>query len=241
MRLVVVKDKKEMNAFVGDMIAEVIRAKPEACLGLATGSTPEGVYEYLSELYRSGKLDFSRVSSVNLDEYIGLPKGSPHSYAHYMETKLFGNINIDRNNAYVPCGYGNIREETERFNSILQKKPRDIQLLGVGSNGHIGFNEPSRALHSLAHVVTLKEKTRFDNSRFFGSIDEVPAQAITMGLRGILGAEKVVLAASGRYKKDAIQAMVANDEITTDVPCTFLKMHIDFTLVVDEELAGIRS
>ncbi len=238
MRIIVLKDKNEVCKKASEIIGGVVKENPNAFLGLATGSSAEKVYEYLVEEYNDGNLDFSKCSSINLDEYVGLSQDHPQSYRYYMDKRFFNKININKENTYVPVTTGNIDEELKNVKNLINKKGgTDVQLLGVGSNGHIAFNEPAEFLNSTINVVDLDKKTIEANSRFFDSIDDVPKKAVSLGIGDILKSKKIVLVAFGVNKKDAIRELLTNDLITTKVPCTLLKTHRDVTIILDEELA----
>lgn len=238
MNIIVTENFAKTCERAADMIGDVIRNKPDARLGLATGSTAQGVYPYLIAANQAGKLDFSRVNTVNLDEYVGLPADHPQSYRRFMDENLFDHINIDKANTFVANGMGDFEanaEELERM--VYEGGTADIQLLGIGNNGHIAFNEASDKLFATAHTEKLTESTIAANARFFASADEVPKTAITMGMADILAAKKVVLIATGKAKKDAIHGLIVDNIITTQNPSTMLKMHSDVVVIIDEELA----
>lgn len=238
MKIIVLKDKNEICKKAADIIGSVVKENPKAFLGLATGSSAEKVYEYLVEEYNNGNLDFSKCSSINLDEYVGLSQDHPQSYRYYMDKRFFDKVNINKENTYVPVTTNNIDEELKRIKNLINEKGgTDVQLLGVGSNGHIAFNEPGEFLNSSVNVIDLSEKTIEANSRFFDSIDDVPKKAISLGIGDILKSKKIVLVAFGNSKKDAMRELLTNDFITTKVPCTLLKTHSDVTIIIDEELA----
>ena len=197
----------------------------------------EAVYAALVRLFMSGRVRFHSVTTVNLDEYVGLPPSHPQSYRKYMNRNFFDRVDIDKANTYVPLGMESPIEMHRDFQSFLDTHPRDFQLLGVGANGHIGFNEPGAFFESRAHIVSLDERTREDNSRFFASLDEVPRQAITMGIGDIMKAEQVVMLIHGANKIEAVEELFANDRVKPEVPCTVLKLHRDATVVLTEDLA----
>ena len=195
MRLIVTKNYEEMSKVAAKEMAEDIKRNPEIVLGLATGGTPVGMYKELIRMYNEGELDFSKVTSINLDEYVGLSGDHDQSYRYFMNTNLFDHINIDKNNTFVPNGLAeNVEEECMAYDSRIQDMGGiDLQLLGLGANGHIGFNEPGEALSVGTHLTDLKESTIEANARFFDSIEEVPRQAITMGIGQIMKARKIIL------------------------------------------------
>lgn len=238
----IVENEKELGNFVSDIIQDTINKtnneKGKTVIGLATGSTPIPVYKELTKRYVEGKLDFNNIISFNLDEYIGIDYSNENSYHKFMDDNLFSHININRENINVPDGKSeNLEEEIKKYeNKIKEAGGIDFQLLGIGANGHIGFNEPVQNLKLDTNVVDLTESTIKANSRFFNSIDEVPKKAITMGMGTIFSAKKVVLIATGKNKKDAIKSLLSESIITTQSPATLLKLHKDFTVVIDKEL-----
>ncbi|MGU9156273.1 glucosamine-6-phosphate deaminase [Clostridium perfringens] len=240
MRLIVTKNYEEMSKVAAKEMAEDIKRNPEIVLGLATGGTPVGMYKELIRMYNEGELDFSKVTSINLDEYVGLAGDHDQSYRYFMNTNLFDHINIDKNNTFVPNGLAeNVEEECMEYDSRIQDMGGiDLQLLGLGANGHIGFNEPGEALSVGTHLTDLKESTIEANARFFDSIDDVPRKAITMGLGGIMKAKKIMVIASGEGKAEVVKAMMSG-KITTEIPATMLQMHRDVILIVDEDAAKL--
>ncbi len=219
-----------------EVMEEIIKLG-KVTLGLATGSSPVGLYKRLVEANKKG-LSFKDVQTFNLDEYVGLSKNHDQSYYHFMFEQLFKHVDIDVNNVHLPKGEGSLEEVAAEYEAMLVQNPLDIQLLGVGSNGHIGFNEPGTSFDSTVHVVRLKEETRQDNARFFKSIDEVPNFAITMGIQDIMRAKQVLLIASGKNKAVAIKEMLEG-KIREDVPCTILQKHHDVIVVLDKEAASL--
>ncbi|SHJ51165.1 glucosamine-6-phosphate deaminase [Clostridium amylolyticum] len=240
MKIIIVKDYDEMSKVGADLIAEVINKKPEAILGLATGSSPEGLYSELIKKNKNNEIDFSNITTVNLDEYVGLSGEHPQSYRCFMNDKLFNHINIDKERTFVPNGLAkDIEEECNNYDKKIEELGGiDIQLLGIGNNGHIAFNEPAKELSYGTHLTGLTESTIKANSRFFASMDEVPKTALTMGIGSIMRAKKIVLIASGESKGEAIAQLVSG-KITTEVPATMLQVHPDVTLVVDEAAAKL--
>lgn len=238
MRVIVTANYEESGAVVANMIKELICQKPNAKLGLATGSTPLPAYKKLIELNKAGEVDFSKVRTVNLDEYCGIPGTHDQSYRYFMNTNLFDHINIDKKNTFVASGLGdfeaNARELEEK---VREGGAADLQLLGIGNNGHIAFNEASDHLIAVAHTEKLTESTIAANARFFASKEDVPTTAITMGMGDILAAKTVVLMATGAAKADAIRGLIMDDVITTQNPSTMLKMHSDAIVVIDRALA----
>ena len=238
MKVIVTNSYDETCAVIANMIKELVNAKPDAKLGLATGGTPVPIYKKLIEMNKAGEVDFSRVHTVNLDEYCGIPGTHDQSYRYFMDTKLFDHINIDKKNTFVASGMGdfeaNARELEEK---VREGGAADLQLLGIGNNGHIAFNEASDHLIAVAHTEKLTESTINANARFFEKKEDVPTMAITMGMGDILAAKKVVLAATGLAKVPAIKGLIMDDVITTQNPSTMLKMHEDAVVVIDRELA----
>ncbi len=236
MQIIVCKNYEEMSKKGAQIIASQLTLKPDSVLGLATGSTPVGMYEILGDLCAKGELDFSRVSSYNLDEYYPITPDNPQSYKYFMEEKLFSKINIDKTRTHIPNGNSADPEKEckEYDEKVAASGGVDIQVLGIGQNGHIGFNEPDDALITGTHVTGLTESTIKANARFFDSIDEVPTKALTMGIATILTAKKIILLANGKAKHDAVKALL-DDKITTQVPATLLKLHPDVVLICDEE------
>ena len=238
MKVIVTNSYDETCAVIANMIKELVNAKPDAKLGLATGGTPVPIYKKLIEMNKAGEVDFSRVHTVNLDEYCGIPGTHDQSYRYFMDTNLFDHINIDKKNTFVASGMGdfeaNARELEEK---VREGGAADLQLLGIGNNGHIAFNEASDHLIAVAHTEKLTESTINANARFFEKKEDVPTIAITMGMGDILAAKKVVLAATGLAKVPAIKGLIMDDVITTQNPSTMLKMHEDAVVVIDRELA----
>lgn len=238
MEVIVLKNSDEVCKKASDIIGDVVKKNKNTFLGLATGGSAEKVYNYLVEDYNKGILDFSGCSSINLDEYVGLSPDHVQSYRRYMDDRFFNKVNINKENTYVPITTGDIDSELLKIRKLIEEKGGiDVQLLGVGSNGHIAFNEPNEYLNASANVVDLNEETIKANSRFFESIDDVPKQAVSLGIGDILKSKKIVLIAFGKDKKYAIEELLTNDYITTKVPCTLLKAHRDVTVIIDESLS----
>jgi glucosamine-6-phosphate deaminase len=239
MKVIITPSYEESCAVAADLFRSLIQNKPDAKLGLATGSTPVAIYRDLIRMYREGELDFSQVRTVNLDEYCGLPGTHPQSYRYFMDSNFFDHINIDKANTFVAGGEGDPEANAcELEEKVHEGGAVDLQLLGIGNNGHIAFNEAAESLHAKAHVEVLTESTIQANARFFDSIDEVPTKAITMGMGGILSAKKIVLLATGPAKAEAIRGLLTNDVITTLNPSTLLKLHSDVVVIIDEALAA---
>ena len=226
MKIIRTKDYEEMSRKAANLISAQILLKPDCVLGLATGSTPIGIYDQLVEWYKKGDLDFSTVKTVNLDEYKGLTRDNEQSYYYFMHHHLFDRVNIDEENTHVPNGkVENGDEECLRYEALIKSMGGvDLQLLGLGRNGHIGFNEPAADFPKITHCVDLTESTIEANKRFFASADEVPRQAYTMGIGTIMKADKILVVANGENKADAVAAMVQG-KINPEVPASILQLH----------------
>ena len=235
MRIYVTEDYQAMSRKVANLLAAQVMIKPDCVLGLATGSTPVGAYQRLVELYRAGDVDFSQVRSINLDEYVGLAPTHDQSYRYFMQSNLFDHVNIDPANTNVPQGLAEDPEaECRRYNQVIHDLgPIDLQLLGMGHNGHIGFNEPSDVFERETHVVDLAQSTIQANARFFASADEVPRQAMTMGVQTIMQARKVLVAVSGKDKAEIVKKAFTGP-VPPQVPASILQMHPDVVLVGDK-------
>lgn len=236
MRIICAKDYKEMSEMAADIIGAQVLLKPDAVLGLATGSTPIGTYEELVRRYEAGRLDFSKIKTVNLDEYRGLTKDNDQSYYYFMHSHLFDHININKNNTKVPDGMepDALKAGQDYENIIKNYGGIDLQLLGLGNNGHIGFNEPGDEFIDKTHVVDLTESTIEANKRFFASIDDVPKQAYTMGIGSIMRAKRVLMVVNGRGKAEIVKEAFFGP-ITPKVPASILQLHNDFILIGDVE------
>lgn len=235
MNIIRAKDYQDMSRKAANIISAQIIMKPDCVLGLATGSTPVGTYRQLIEWYEKGDLDFSRVSTVNLDEYRGLAHTDPQSYYYFMQENLFDHVNIDKTATHVPDGTNpDAADACAKHEQIIKSLGGiDLQLLGLGNNGHIGFNEPGAAFEKETHLVDLAESTIRANARFFTSIDEVPKQAYTMGIRTIMQAKKILVVVSGEGKADIVSRAFFGP-VTPEVPASILQMHPDVTVVCDE-------
>lgn len=238
MNVVVVSNFDGMSEEVAKMIRAQIVSKPHSVLGLATGSSPLGVYKLLVE-YASRGVDFSGVTTFNLDEYVGLDSNHPQSYRHYMNENLFSKVNIPQEQTFIPNGVAqDLKAECEYYEQrIKQAGGIDLQILGIGTNAHIGFNEPGTPFESRTQVVDLAPSTITDNARFFASLAEVPTQAISMGIKSIMQAKNIILMANGGSKADAIYAAVKGP-ITVDVPASVLQLHPSVTFVLDQAAAS---
>ena len=235
MKFFTVKAYDELSSKAADIIAAQIIVKPECVLGLATGSSPVGTYKSLIADYESGKLDFSTVTSVNLDEYVGLDGSNEQSYRYFMNTNLFDHVNIDKTRTFVPSGTAaNLADEGKAYDDMIKALGGiDLQLLGIGLDGHIGFNEPDSVFTAATHEVTLDESTIKANARFFANEDEVPKTAITMGMMSIMQARKVVLIANGAAKKAIIDKAFFGP-VDPQVPASILQLHPDLTVIYSE-------
>lgn len=236
MRIIATSDYGHMSKKAAEILAAQVILKRDSVLGLATGSTPLGIYRCLIEWYQAGMLDFSRVHSVNLDEYCGLAPDHDQSYAYYMKENLFRHINIDPARTHIPNGLAEDPEKEGRLYDTLIRSLGgvDVQLLGIGHTGHIGFNEPTDSFPVPTHRVTLNPKTIEANSRFFASEREVPRHAITMGIGSIMNAKKILLVASGEDKAEILYRSFFGS-ITPQVPASILQLHADVTVVADED------
>ncbi len=234
MKIVKVKNYAEMSAVGAEIIVGEIRKNAGAVLGLATGSTPIGMYDLLVEACKKG-LSFAKVKTLNLDEYVGLGADSPDSYVSFMREKLFDRIDIDLNNTFLPDGKaGDLEKECARYSALIDGMPRDVQVLGLGRNGHIGFNEPFTPFSSKTHVVQLTADTVDANARLFKRREDVPRFAITMGISEIMRAKKVLLLASGAGKAKAVKAAAYGD-VSEACPASVLQRHDDAIIIADEE------
>ena len=240
MEIIILKDSDSVAAMGAELVAELVRVQPESVLGLATGSTPLALYQKLVEKHQAGRLSFRQARSFNLDEYLGVAAGSPQSYRSYMDRELFDRVDIDKRNTFLPV--------CEKDQNPLLVGPRyeqkirelggiDLQVLGIGANGHVGFNEPSSSLRSRTRVKTLTRQTFEDNSRLFGKDEFQPTLAITMGIATIMDAERILLLATGEHKADAVGAMVEGP-LTAMCPASILQMHERVTVLLDEAAAG---
>lgn len=232
MRVIEAKDYTDLSRKAANVISAQVILKPHAVLGLATGSTPIGTYKQLIEWYQKGDIDFSAVTSVNLDEYVGLTGDNEQSYRYFMNENLFRHININLEHTYVPNGVADDPEaECRRYDALIEEVGGiDLQLLGIGHNGHIGFNEPGQAFEKTTHIVELGESTIQANARFFESIDDVPRQAITMGIKSIMQARKLLLVANGPDKKEIVEKALYGP-VTPSVPASILQFHPNLTVI----------
>lgn len=239
MEVIVLKDYQQISQRAFEEYQKILDAKKDAVLGLATGSSPVGLYQLLVKEHQKKGRDYSKVTTYNLDEYVGLGKYHSQSYYTFMNENLFSGIEIPGENTHLPDGNcDDLNQACKDYDDALDKVSVDVQLLGIGGNGHIGFNEPGTPFTSTTHIVTLKEKTRKDNARFFDPLGEqVPTQAITMGISTIMKAKKVILLASGSNKVDAIYGLVKGP-VSEDCPASILQNHPDCLVIVDEAAAA---
>ncbi|MGL4796609.1 MAG: glucosamine-6-phosphate deaminase [Paraclostridium sp.] len=239
MRILVCKNYEEMSKKAAQMILSQITLKPNSVLGLATGSTPIGMYKNLVDMYSHGIIDFSEVTTFNLDEYYQLPRTNDQSYYYFMHDNLFNHINVRPQNVHIPNGMtSDVDSECEKYDADIKSAGGiDIQVLGIGHNAHIGFNEPTISFEKGTHLVDLKESTIEANARFFESADAVPKKAVTMGTGSIFKAKKIMLLASGEGKADAIYNTV-HGKVTPEVPASILQFHSDIVLILDEAAAS---
>lgn len=235
MRIYRTKDPADMSRKAANIVSAQIIMKPDCVLGLATGSTPIGLYKQLIEWYQKGDVDFSEVRTVNLDEYKGISRENDQSYYYFMHHNLFDHVNIPAGNTHLPDGMAlDPEKECDRYNNLIQSMGGvDLQLLGIGHNGHIGFNEPEDSFDKQVHCVNLTESTIEANKRFFASADEVPRQAYTMGIGNILQAKKILVVANGEGKAEIVKKAFFGP-VTPQVPASILQLHQDVVLVADE-------
>lgn len=237
MNLYILNDVEEIYTRVSEKIANLILNNPKAHLGLATGSTPIGVYRKLIEKHQNEGISFKQVKTFNLDEYIGLPANHPQSYAYFMSRNLFSHVDIEKENTHIPSGnVHNIQNEIKRYDTLLNQNRIDIQLLGLGTNGHIGFNEPGTSFTSTTHIIKLDQSTRQANARFFKDLAEVPTEAITMGIHTIMKAKEIILIATGETKADAVKKMITGP-IDESLPASILQTHPNVHIYLDRSSA----
>ena len=236
MKVIVVENYAEVSAEAFKVMHELVASKPNAVLRLATGSSPIGLYENMIKDHKENGTSYAECQSFNLDEYVGIDRNHEQSYYTFMHENLFNGIDIKEENVHLP--YGNTKEDCEAYERSMDNVTVDIQVLGIGSNGHIGFNEPGTSFDEETHIVTLKEGTRKDNARFFeNDINKVPTHAITMGIATIMKAKKILLVATGANKADAVSAMV-DGPVSVDCPASVLQNHPDVVVIVDKAAAS---
>ena len=236
MKIIVTENYEEMSRVAADLFAETLKEKPDAVLGLATGDTPIGMYQGLIAMYEKGALDFSRATSVNLDEYYPITPDNDQSYRYFMNHQLFDHVNMDKARTYVPDGTAKdpdafCREYEEKIDALGGV---DVQVLGIGRNGHIGFNEPDDELVPHTHLTRLTDSTIEANARFFASEADVPKHALTMGVQSVFKARRILLLASGKNKAEAVAAMLKGG-LTTRLPASLLQLHPNVTLICDKD------
>lgn len=237
MKVIIKENYDEVSKEAFKFMKEVVANKKDAVLGLATGSTPIGMYQNMIKDHKENGTSYKDIKTVNLDEYVGLDKSSDQSYVYFMHHNLFDSLDIKEENVNLPKGkVTDMQAECDRYNKVLGELQQDIQVLGIGANGHIGFNEPGSSFDSVTHTVELKQKTREDNARFFASIDEVPTHAITMGISNILNAKQILIIATGENKADAVEAMIEK-EPNESCPASALQKHNNVIVILDKGAA----
>lgn len=233
---VVYLEKTQIEKEMAQVFIDQVKANPKSVLGLATGSSPLGIYRNMIEACKNGEVSFKDVTTFNLDEYLGLNGEHDQSYRYFMNHNLFNHIDINKENTHVPSGFVTSDSEAALYDAAIEAAGGiDIQLLGLGSDGHIAFNEPGTPFDSLTHIAELTEQTISDNARFFEKVEDVPTKACTMGLKSIMNAKKVLLIATGKSKAEAVNQLI-NGEISEAWPCTILKNHPDVVIYVDKEI-----
>ena len=239
-KVIVVENYDEVSQKAFEVMKEVLDSKANPVLGLATGSSPIGLYKNMVEEHKTSNRSYKDVVTFNLDEYIGLDKDHKESYYTFMKNHLFSHIDIDYNNVHIPNGSASDMEaEAKAYESELEKYALDIQVLGIGTNGHIGFNEPGTPFDSVTHVVALQEATIKDNARFFdGDTSQVPTKAISMGIKSIMSAQKILVIAAGENKAPAVKGMI-NGEVSVDLPASILQTHNDVVVILDKSAASL--
>ncbi len=239
MKVIVVKNSNEIASEALKVMLETVKSNSKAVIGLATGSSPIGLYESMIADHVNSGTSYADIRTVNLDEYVGLDEKSEQSYIYFMNDNLFKSVNLNKNNINLPNGMNaDMQVECDNYTALLNSMPQDIQLLGIGANGHIGFNEPGTSFDSTTHIVELEEGTRIDNARFFNSLDEVPKFAITMGIANIMNAKKILVVANGKNKAKAVFEMVKG-QVSENCPASILQKHKDVVLVIDESAASL--
>ncbi|MBD1380291.1 glucosamine-6-phosphate deaminase [Metabacillus arenae] len=236
MNILQTKGYDELSQKAAEFIISKVRQNPEIKLGLATGGTPQGLYDKLIHDHKQNFTSYQKVTTFNLDEYVGLEKDHPNSYHFFMKKTLFDHIDIEPSNTYIPNGeVEDLDAECLRYEKNIEELGGiDLQILGIGSNGHIGFNEPGTSFQSMTHIVELTQSTREANARFFNKPEDVPTQAITMGIKSIMNAKEIVLLVSGESKKEAIKQLLS-EKVTEQFPASILNTHPNVTVIVDEE------
>ncbi len=239
MKVIIVENYEEMSVKAAEILTDIVKKNPKAVLGLATGSSPIGTYQNMAKDHRENGTSYKDVVTVNLDVYVGLTPDHDQSYAYFMYENLFKNIDVKLENTNLPSGSAkDLQAECDRYNALLETYQQDVQVLGLGSNGHIGFNEPATPFGSVTHLVDLTESTIKDNSRLFASIDEVPRQALSMGIKNIMNAKSILVVVSGKNKAKAVYGMVKG-EVTPDLPASVLQLHPFVTVICDKDAASL--
>ena len=238
MQIIIVEDKEQVAEKAYQIVKEVIQTKQNPVLCLATGSTPTNLYKKMIEANQKNELSFKDVLTYNLDEYVGLEATHPQSYAYFMRENLFDHIDIDKKNTFLPNGNAvDLQIECKRYDDLIRGMAADVQILGIGSNGHIAFNEPGSSFDSTTHVIELSKRTREDNARFFENEEDVPTHAITMGIASILVAKKIIIMANSFYKATAIQQMIEGP-VDINCPASVLQNHPNVVVIIDKEAAS---
>lgn len=240
MKLIVKKDYESMSQEVANMVKNEIKSNPKLVLGLATGSTPKGLYKELIRMHKEENLDFSDIVCFNLDEYVGIKEKDPSSYNYFMREYLFNHINIKEENTFIPPARPkDLDRACKEYDELIEEKGGiDFQILGIGENGHIAFNEPDKSLNLGTSIIELTEDTIEVNSRFFESIDEVPKSAISMGIGNIMSAKKIVMLVSGENKAPIMKKILSEKKISTDIPASILMLHQDVTFIITEDVVS---
>lgn len=240
MNIIFARDYDELSRLAAAKVADTMRSKPGAVLGLPTGSTPLGMYRELISMYKEGKLSFKDVTTFNLDEYEGIPKEDENSYYRFMRDNFFSHIDIDKGRTNIPDGMScDVEEECRDYERRIEKAGGiDLMVLGIGNNGHIGFNEPASYYAGITHRVKLHQNTIEANARFFGSVEKVPKYAVTMGIKSIMHCRSIMILASGKAKAGAIKKALEGS-ITPELPASVLQFHRDLTVIVDEEAGSL--
>jgi len=237
MHIIIVDDYQKLSQKAAKMFLNQLAINPTSVFGLPTGATPLGMYDIIIKAYQKYGYDFSKVKTFNLDEYVGLEAGHKQSYHFFMYDNFFNFININKNNIYIPDGCAtDLKKHCSAYENLIKRNPVDLQILGLGANGHIGFNEPGSSVNSRTRVVELSEQTLKDNACFFGKATLVPKQAITMGIATIMSAKKILVLASGKHKAEAVRQMI-NGEINAQCPASFLRQHPDVYVIIDKDAA----
>lgn len=238
MEIIICKNHEEVSEKAKELIVKQLQRKPMSTLGFPTGSTPILLYKKLVDAYKKHLITFKNVRSFNLDEYVGIEPTHPQSYHQFMDDHLFSHIDIEKKNVYLPKNDPiHAHENARLYNALLKKHQIDLQILGIGTNGHIGFNEPGTPFGQETFVVDLNEGTRQDNLKFFNHIDEVPYQAMTMGIKNIMNSRKIILMASGESKSEAIYQMIKGP-VTEQLPASVLQLHPQVIVILDEAAAS---